>query len=86
MKGISMIAFIDPAARPVLTVGGIIFITFYVLFGVLAWRRRREWFGADASVEGDRRATRYLQVMVICIPLILLAGRVFLEVIGIWTK
>jgi len=81
-----MIAFIDPSARPALTIAGIFFVAVYVLFGVYVWRHRRQWFGPDASVEGDRKATRYLAVIVLCIPLVLLAGRVLIELIGLWVK
>jgi len=86
MKGIVMIAFIDPAAVPALTIAGIFFVIVYLLAVLYVWRHRRQWFGPDATVEGDRKATRYLAVMVICIPLLILAGRVLIEVIGLWTK
>ena len=81
-----MIASVDPAAVPALTVGGIIFVIFYVLAGVYVWRHRREWFGPDRSIDGDRSATRYLQVIVICIPLLFLTGRVLFELVGLWIK
>jgi len=81
-----MLAFIDPSARPALTVGGILFVIFYLLAGVYVWRHWREWFGPDERVDGDRKATRYLQVIVICIPLLILAGRVLFEVVGLWIK
>ena len=86
MKGIVMIATVNPAAVPALTIGGILFVIFYVLAAVYVWRHRQEWFGPDASVDGDRKATRYLQVIVICIPLLLLTGRVLFELIGLWVK
>ena len=81
-----MLALINPAARPALTIGGILFFIFYVLAAVYVWRHRQEWFGPDASVDGDRKATRYLQVIVICIPLVPLTGRVLFELIGLWVK
>jgi len=86
MKGIFMIAFIDPAALPALTIAGIFFVIIYLLAVVYVWRRRRQWFGPDESVDGDRKATRYLQVLVICIPLLILTCRVLVELIGLWTK
>jgi hypothetical protein len=81
-----MIAFIDPAARPALTVAGIFFVIIYVLAGVYVWRHRREWFGSDASVEGDRKATRYLAIIVICVPLLFLTWRVLSMLVGLWLK
>jgi hypothetical protein len=53
---------------------------------VYVWRHRRQWFGPDASVDGDRKATRYLAIIVICIPLPFLAGRVLIELVGLWIK
>ena len=56
------------------------------LAGVWLVRHRRALFGPDNSVEGDRRATRYLQVLVLCIPLLFLTGRLLIELIGLWIK
>ena len=81
-----MIAYINPAALPALTIAGIFFLILYVLAGVYVWRHRRQWFGPDASVDGDRKATRYLAIIVICIPLLFLAGRVLIELVGLWIK
>ena len=79
-----MIALIDPAARPALTVGGILFVIIYLLAGVYVWRYRRQLFGPDDRVDGDKKATRYLQIVVICIPLLILSGRVLFELVGLW--
>jgi heme/copper-type cytochrome/quinol oxidase subunit 2 len=84
VKGIIMIATVDPAAVPALTIAGIFFLAVYLLFGAYLWRHRRQWFGPDEGVEGDRKATRYLQVVVICIPLLILTGRVLFELVGLW--
>ena len=81
-----MIAYINPAALPALTIAGIFFVIVYLLAGACVWRHRRQFFGADERVDGDRKATRYLQVVVICIPLLILTWRVLVEVIGLWTK
>lgn len=86
MKGIVMITTVNPVAVPALTVGGIFFIIIYILAGVYVWRHRREWFGPDASIDGDRSATRYLQAVVICVPLLILSGRVLVEIVGLWIK
>jgi heme/copper-type cytochrome/quinol oxidase subunit 2 len=79
-----MIATVNPAAVPALTVGGILFVIIYLLAGVYVWRYRRQFFGPDDRVDGDKKATRYLQIVVICIPLLVLSGRVLFELIGLW--
>jgi len=81
-----MIASINPAGVPALTVAGILFVTFYVLAALWVWRHRQELFGPDKRVDGDRRATRYLQIIAICAPLLLLSGRVLWMLIGLWIK
>jgi heme/copper-type cytochrome/quinol oxidase subunit 2 len=79
-----MIATVNPAAVPALTVGGILFVIIYLLAGVYVWRYRRQFFGPDDRIDGDKKATRYLQIVVICIPLLILSGRVLFELIGLW--
>ena len=81
-----MIATVNPAAVPALTFGGILFVIIYLLAGVYVWRYRRQLFGPDDRVDGDRKATRYLQIIVICIPLLILSGRVLFELVGLWIK
>jgi hypothetical protein len=81
-----MIAYINPAAIPALTVAGIFFLIVNSLAGVWLVRHRRELFGADNRVEGDRTATRYLAVMVLCIPLLFLTIRLVIELIGLLIK
>jgi heme/copper-type cytochrome/quinol oxidase subunit 2 len=81
-----MIATVNPVAVPALTVGGILFVIIYVLAGVYVWRYRRQLFGPDDRVDGDKKATRYLQIVVICIPLLILSGRVLFELVGLWIK
>ena len=80
-----MIALIDPAARPALTIAAIFFLIVNLLAGVYVIRNWRRFFGPDPRIDGDRRATRYLQVMVITIPLLVLTFRLVLEVVGFWT-
>jgi len=82
----NMIALINPSAVPALTIAGIFFIIIYLLAGAYVWRHRRELFGADESVDGDKKATRYLQVVVLCIPLLFLTGRLLVELVGLWIK
>ena len=81
-----MIALVDPVAVPPLTIAGIFFVIVYLLAGAYVWRYRRGLFGPDEGVDGDRKAARYLQVVVICIPLLFLMGRVLVELVGLWTK
>ena len=58
-----MIALIDPAARPALTIAGIFFLIINLLAGAYIVRHWRRLFGRDPRVEGDRDATRYLQIV-----------------------
>jgi hypothetical protein len=80
-----MIALIDPAARPALTVAAIFFIIVNLLAAVYVIRNWRRLFGPDRRIDGDKQATRYLQVLVITIPLLVLTFRLAIELIGFWT-
>jgi hypothetical protein len=80
-----MIALIDPAGRPALTIAGIFFFIINLLAGAYILRHRRRLFGPDARVDGDRNATRYLQVVVITIPWLFLTFRLVAEIVGFWT-
>jgi hypothetical protein len=81
-----MIALIDPAARPALTTAGIFFLIVNLLAGAYIIRHRRRLLGRDPRVDGDRDATRYLQVVVITIPWLFLTFRLVAEVVGFWTN
>jgi Na+-driven multidrug efflux pump len=80
-----MIALIDPAARPALTIAGIFFLIINLLAGAYIVRHWRRLFGRDPRVDGDRDATRYLQIVVITIPWLFLTFRLVAEVVGFWT-
>jgi len=80
-----MIALIDPAARPALTIAAIFFLIINLLGGMYVIRNWRRLFGPDPGIDGDKQATRYLQVMVITIPLLILTFRLVLELVGFWT-
>jgi len=56
-----MIALIDPAARPALTVAGAFFLIINLLGGAYILRHWRRLFGRDEQVDGDKRATRYFR-------------------------
>jgi hypothetical protein len=85
LKGI-MIAVIDPAARPALTIAAIFFIIVNLLAGAYIIRNWGRLFGEDTRVDGDKKATRYLQIIVITIPWLILTGRLVIEVIEFWIK
>jgi hypothetical protein len=80
-----MIALIDPAALPALTVAGVFFLIINLLAGAYIIRHWRRLFGRDPGVDGDRDATRYLQIVVITIPWLILTGRLAAEIVGFWT-
>ena len=77
-----MIALIDPAARPALTVAAIFFISLNLLAAAYVIRNWRRLFGPDPGIDGDKQATRYLQVLVITIPLLILTFRLVAELVG----
>jgi hypothetical protein len=52
--------------------------------GAYVIRHWRRLFGPDPSIDGDKKATRYLQVMVITIPWLILTGRLVFELVGFW--
>jgi uncharacterized iron-regulated membrane protein len=81
-----MLASVNPIAIPGLTVAGVFFVAFHVLAGAYLWRNRRRLFGPDERVDGDRRATRYLQVIAICVPFSILTGRLLIELFEMWTQ
>ena len=81
-----MIAVIDPAVRPALTIAALFFIIINLLAGAYIIRNWHRLFGGDPGVEGDRAATRYLQIIVITIPWLILTGRLVVEVVEFWMK
>jgi hypothetical protein len=79
-----MLALIDPIARPALTIAGIFFVVVNLLGGLYIIRHRQQLFGRDPRVDGDRPATRYLQVIVITVPLLILTGRLVFVLVDMW--
>ena len=81
-----MIASVNPAAVPALTIAGIFFLIVNLLAGVYLVRHWQSLFGQDSRVDGDRYATRSLQVVVVTIPLLFLTFRLVVELVGMWVK
>ena len=79
-----MIAVIDPAAVPALRVAGAFFLIINLLAGAWAWRHRRQLFGPDSTVTGDRPAIRQLQAIVLSIPWLFLTFRLLSVWVGLW--
>ena len=79
-----MIALINPAAVPALRIAGALFLIINLLAAAWAWRHRRQLFGSDSSVDGDRPATRQLQVLVLSIPWLFLTFRLLYIWVGLW--
>jgi len=79
-----ILASVNPVALPALTIAAIFFITVNVLGAVYVIRHWQQLFGRDPRVDGDRPATRYLQVVVITIPLLLITGRIVFVLIDMW--
>ena len=78
------LAAIAPSALPALRVAGALFLIINLLAGAWAWRHRRQLFGADLTVDGDRLAVRQLQAIVLGIPWLFLTFRLLFEWVELW--
>ena len=81
-----MIALVDPAALPALRTAATFFLIINVIAGAYIIRHWRRLFGPDPRADGDRNATRYLQVVVITIPWLFLTLRLVVELVGFWSS
>lgn len=85
LKGI-MIATINPAGVPALTIAG----TFFIIINLLAFayvvRHWRQLFGRDPNIDQDVDAVRWLRMIVVLIPLFVLTFRLTFELVGLWIK
>ena len=80
-----MLAWIDPAALPALRVAGALFIIINLLAGAYLVRHWRAMFGPDVVVGDDVKAVRYLRIIVIAAPLLILTFRLLMMWVGLWT-
>jgi len=80
----TLLAVINPAAVPTLRIAGGLFLIINVLAAVYFLRHWREFFGRDSGVEGDRRATRQLQIIAISVPWLSLTTRLVIEWVRLW--
>ena len=83
MKTIFLAAIV-PSALPALRVAGALFLIVNLLAGAWAWRHRRQLFGPDATVTGDRTAIRQLQAIVLGIPWLFLTFRLLYIWVETW--
>ena len=83
MKTIFLAAIV-PSALPALRVAGALFLIVNLLAGAWAWRHRRQLFGPDATVDGDRTAIRQLQAIVLGIPWLFLTFRLLFIWVELW--
>jgi len=79
-----LLAAIDPSALPALRVAGALFLIINLLGGAWLWRHRRQLFGPDSTVTGDRPAIRQLQAMVLGIPWLFLTFRLLYGWVELW--
>ena len=79
-----LIALINPTALPALRIAGALFIAINLLVGAWLWRHRRQLFGPDSNVPGDRPAVRYLQAFALGIPWLFLTFRLLYVWIATW--
>ena len=84
--GIIMIALLNPAALPALRIAGALFLIVNLLAGAWLWRHRRQLFGADSNVPGDRPAVRYLQAIVLGIPWLFITFRLLYLWVALWSN
>ena len=83
MKTIFLAAIV-PSALPALRVAGALFLIVNLLAGAWAWRHRRQLFGPDSNVPGDRPAVRYLQAITLGIPWLFLTFRLLFIWVELW--
>ena len=83
MKTIFLAAIV-PSALPTLEVAGALFLIVNLLGGAYMWRHRRQLFGPDSTVAGDRVAVRQLQAIVLGIPWLFLTFRLLYVWVATW--
>ena len=83
MKTIFLAAIV-PSALPALQVAGALFLIVNLLGGAYIWRHRRQLFGPDLTVPGDRLAVRQLQAVVLGIPWLFLTFRLLYVWVELW--
>ena len=71
----TMMAVINPAALPALRIAGALFLVINLLAGAWLIRHRRQLFGPDPTVAGDRPAVRQLQAVVLGVPWLFITFR-----------
>jgi hypothetical protein len=81
-----LIAVINPTALPALRIAGALFIAINLLAGAWLWRHRRQLFGPDSNVPGDRPAVRYLQAVVLGIPWLFITFRLLSCWLATWSN
>lgn len=79
-----LIASINPAALPALRIAGAAFLIINLLAGAWLWRHRRQLFGPDSNVPGDRPAVRQLQAIVLGIPWLFITFRLLYCWLALW--
>jgi hypothetical protein len=84
MKTIFLAALV-PSALPALRIAGAAFLIVNLLGGAWLWRHRRQLFGPDPNVPGDRPAVRQLQAIVLAIPWLFITFRLLYVWVATWT-
>ena len=87
MKNVEvLLGVLNPAGLPALRVAGALFLFVNLLAGAWLWRHRRELFGPDSNVTGDRPAVRQLQAIVLGIPWLFLTFRLLYLWVATWVN
>jgi len=79
-----ILAVVNPAALPALRIAGAIFLIVNLLAGAYLVRHWRAWFGPDPNAGGDFNAVRYLRIVGVTAPLLILTFRLLVIEIGFW--
>ena len=81
-----IIALINPAALPALRIAGALFLVINLLGGAWLIRHRRQLFGPDPTVAGDRPAVRQLQAVVLGVPWLFITFRLAYVWVKTWVN
>ena len=79
-----ILAVLNPEGLPTLRIGGALFIIINLLAGAYVVRHWRTLFGPNPNADGDFDAVRYLRIVGVAAPLLVLTFRLLVIEIGFW--
>jgi hypothetical protein len=84
MNKTMILAVLNPEGLPTLRIAGALFITINLLAAAYIVRHWRAMFGPDPNADGDFEAVRYLRIVGVVAPLLVLTFRLVVIEIGFW--